>query len=98
MHPAHRLFLSVGICVLVSACQSVAPRMDSPMVPSTHSPLRMCQQPRPEICTQQYEPVCGYGSGHRLLGTYGNACGACGQAEVMGYTEGDCEGKTNPLE
>ena len=94
MRSVHRLLLTLSACVWMTACQSVA----APVTPPTHPPLKMCQAPRPDVCTMQYEPVCGYGSDYRRLGTYGNGCGACGQAEVMGYTEGDCEGKVRPRE
>ena len=48
-----------------------------------------CQDPRPEICTMHYDPVCGVGEdGHRK--TYSNACVACSDRAVIGYTEGAC--------
>ncbi len=44
-----------------------------------------CQDPRPEVCAQFYEPVCG--SDGR---TYSNGCVACSHPEVIYYTLGDC--------
>ena len=48
-----------------------------------------CQEPRPEICTMDYVPVCGVleGGGKK---TYSNACVACSDTAVNGYTEGAC--------
>jgi hypothetical protein len=55
---------------------------------------------RPEICTREYVPVCGLrDTGIRCVTppcpsgewrTYGNACEACSDASVTGYTEGAC--------
>ena len=50
----------------------------------------VCEEPRPEVCTANYVPVCGIGSdGARQ--TYPNGCSACSNAEVYGYLEGPCE-------
>ena len=49
-----------------------------------------CEEPRPEMCTQEYVPVCGKlidGS----LKTYSNGCSACSDKKVVGYTSGPCQ-------
>ncbi len=52
--------------------------------------VKRCKDPRPEVCTREYVPVCG-----RLAGgarkTYGNACTACSDRQVMDYTPGECD-------
>jgi len=49
-----------------------------------------CTEPRPQVCTQDYHPVCA-----RLLDssfkTYSNGCNACSDPAVTGYREGACE-------
>ena len=48
-----------------------------------------CTEPRPEICTQEYVPVCGYlvdGSQK----TYSNACNACSDKETIKYKANSC--------
>jgi len=48
-----------------------------------------CQEPRPEICTMDYLPVCGaLQSGDKK--TYANACVACSDTAVNGYTKSVC--------
>lgn len=59
-----------------------------------------CQDPRPELCTQEYDPVCALrDTGVRCVTTpcpsaewktYGNACMACNDTDVMGYRPGEC--------
>jgi len=51
--------------------------------------MTACEEPRPEICTQDYVPVCGQLDDLRQV-TYSNACSACSVAVVEGYVEGAC--------
>lgn len=48
---------------------------------------------RPEICTQQYDPVCGLRSnciGESCRRTFGNACTACSNETIISYVSGEC--------
>ena len=59
-----------------------------------------CVEPRPELCTQDFVPVCAArDTGMRCvttpcdsleLSTYGNACSACSDPDVVGYGNGAC--------
>jgi hypothetical protein len=59
-----------------------------------------CEDPRPEMCTRDYRPVCGArDTGVRCITTpcpstewktYGNACTACSDPEVAGHRPGEC--------
>jgi hypothetical protein len=53
--------------------------------------LTMCKEPRPQICTQDYRPVCGQLMDGGVK-TYSNGCSACSDKKVKGYREGACEG------
>jgi len=59
-----------------------------------------CQDPRSEMCTQEYRPVCALrDTGVRCITTpcpstewktYSNACTACSDSDVIGYKPGEC--------
>jgi hypothetical protein len=59
-----------------------------------------CPDPRPEMCTEEYRPVCALrDTGVRCITTpcpstewktYGNACAACSDSDVIGYKLGEC--------
>ncbi len=48
-----------------------------------------CAEPRPEVCTALYDPVCGQ-HGDGTTATYSNACAACRDESVVRYDEGAC--------
>ena len=48
-----------------------------------------CTEPRPEMCTMQYDPVCArMKDGQRK--TYASDCSACSDQLVIAYTLGEC--------
>jgi tetratricopeptide (TPR) repeat protein len=48
-----------------------------------------CADPRPQMCTRDYRPTCGVRrDGSRR--TYGNACTACADSEVLSQGSGPC--------
>lgn len=52
--------------------------------------LTQCTEPRPEICTMEYDPVCAtHKDGSRK--TYSTGCTACSHKEVIGYNPEECE-------
>jgi len=65
---------------------------------------KACKDPRPQICTREYRPVCAIkDTGIRCVTTpcqstthktYGNACSACGDPKVISYHSGACEETT----
>ena len=80
---AAALALPLALLVL-AACQE----KDNASKPPDWA-ARLCQSPRPQICTREYRPVCGY----RLDGTvrtYGNPCDACADRQVERHAEGPC--------
>ena len=76
------LIVSVGL-----ACASSPQESDDAV---EEPPVTSCAEPRSQVCTMEYIPVCG----HRYDGerkTYPNACSACSDSEVSGRHPGACE-------
>lgn len=48
-----------------------------------------CMDPRPEVCTKEFVPVCGLKS-DKSLKSYPNKCTACADKMVIGYNKGEC--------
>lgn len=55
----------------------------------------VCQDPRPEVCTMEYDPVCGKKSDGSYK-TYSNGCTACSDPDVMSYCKGQCQSEGTP--
>jgi hypothetical protein len=60
--------------------------------------ITMCGQERPQVCTREYNPVCGQVQVECIRApcppinqTFGNACDACANSRVISYTPGACE-------
>ena len=48
-----------------------------------------CTEPRPQMCTMNYLPVCGLQT-DKTSKTYSNACSACSDSKVIAYSLGKC--------
>ncbi len=48
-----------------------------------------CPEVRPEMCTMDYNPVCGNLSDGSFK-TYSNGCNACTDPKVISYSQGEC--------
>lgn len=49
-----------------------------------------CTEPRPQICTRDYRPVCAQLQ-NGTSKTYATGCTACADSDVAGYVGGICE-------
>ena len=50
----------------------------------------LCPEERPEMCTMDYNPVCGQLSDGSFK-TYSNGCNACSDPKVISYSQGECK-------
>jgi hypothetical protein len=88
------------LATLVLSCAAIAGCAKGQMQTETAEAQIACTNPRPEMCTKEYMPVCASeDSGIRCvttpcpsveLKTYGNACDACSNPKVTGYRPGSC--------
>ena len=49
-----------------------------------------CSEPRPQMCTMDYRPVCAQLENGQFK-TYSNGCTACSDSNVSSYRNGACE-------
>ena len=81
-------WMVVGVAVLaLAACGSNEVKEEAEI--AEKEGVEQCSEPRPQMCTMEYRPVCGI-TKDGADKTYGNGCGACGDAEVISFTEGEC--------
>lgn len=52
-------------------------------------PGEFCTDPRPQVCTMDYAPVCGIDA-DGMRADFSNACSACSVADIVSWTEGLC--------
>ncbi|UZE95288.1 Kazal-type serine protease inhibitor family protein [Alkalimarinus alittae] len=77
---AHALGL-IGMSCAIMACTAT---------PEKIQVENQCKDPRPQICTMIYMPVCGLDE-KGDINTYASGCNACSRADVVGYSDGACE-------
>lgn len=79
-----KVYSVMALLAVLAACQGTS---------ETVSPVayeQSCADPRPQICTMDYRPVCGF-KPDGTASTYPNGCGACADEKVSGYSEGECK-------
>lgn len=82
------MILLVLLGQLLSACASYEEKNEINTEPGALD-LILCEEPRPTICTREYNPVCAtLKNGKTKTGATG--CTACSDPEVMGYSMGAC--------
>ncbi len=91
--------LIAGLTLFVVSCQSGS-KQDGDSRGNPFQQYTECKDPRPEVCTQQHEPVCAKrDTGIRCVTTpcpseenitITNACTACSDPNVYGYVPGEC--------
>ena len=74
-----------GAITLLAGCATSAGDPAAAVAPSA----QICKDPRPQVCTMDYRPVCANMEGGSLK-TYANGCGACSVGRVIGWVEGAC--------
>jgi len=107
------LLLLLAACSQAPVASEPSPPPPPPSEPSTppppHPPKQepgapaMCTDPRPEVCTMIYDPVCATrDTGVRCITTpcpsteqvtKSSACNACSDPKVISWVKGECPAK-----
>jgi len=81
--------LLFAVFLMAHAGHSLAGNTSSGEVAPVSAEPEVCKEPRPQMCTMDYRPVCGtMTSGEEK--TYSNGCSACSDLSVLGYVSGEC--------
>ena len=84
LRPVFLIFLSL----LSIACATTVDEKSNINEPGALD-LILCEEPRPQICTSEYNPVCGtLQDGTTVTGSTG--CTSCSDPNVVGYKMGSC--------
>ena len=101
---------NLPLLLLLAACSQApvasepapAPPADPPREQAKNEPV-MCKDPRPEVCTAIYDPVCATrDTGVRCITapcpseeqvTKGSSCSACSDPKVISWVKGECPAK-----
>lgn len=73
-----------AICLLPGACATGS--SDTIVTAPT---VTACEDPRPQICTMDYRPVCAT-LDNGSVKTYSNGCGACADIKASSWIDGAC--------
>lgn len=81
------MVLLVLMSLLITACTSYNEKNN------IHEPgaldLILCEEPRPQVCTREYNPVCAtLRDGSTITGATG--CTSCSDPDVVSYKMGAC--------
>ncbi len=89
----------LGALSLIVSCQSAKPKPAPPVIEKPAG-FTQCKDPRPQMCTREYRPVCATkDTGLRCVTTpcpstesvtYATGCTACSDPKVHGYASGAC--------
>jgi len=80
-----RLPIAALALISVTACSSTAET--TPV--ERPADWTECTDPRPQVCTFHYLPVCGFDADGNQA-TFGNDCSACADPKIIGHVPGAC--------
>ena len=78
------------LCIITVLLISVAGIVMAKEKASEEKAFTTCPEPRPQMCTREYRPVCAKLEDGSMK-TYSNGCTACTDPKVVGYVPDACE-------
>ena len=78
-----------AVFLMTPAGHSLAGNTPGGEAASVNEEPEVCKDPRPQMCTMDYRPVCGTMTGGEKK-TYSNGCSACSDMSVLSYVPGEC--------
>ena len=82
-------FLLISLSLLFVSCATTSDETIKRNYEPGELDLILCEEPRPQICTREYNPVCAtLQDGSTRTGSTG--CTSCSDHEVVGYKMGIC--------
>ena len=87
MTERRRIGLTLLLGLLLSCAAGTTNVVRPVQAPSSEPTI--CAEPRPQMCTRQYRPVCAELQGGGSA-TRGNACSACADENVVSYVTQAC--------
>ena len=96
------LILLLAACSQAPVASESPPPASDPPATTKNEPV-MCKEPRPQVCTMIYQPVCATrDTGVRCIRapcpseekvTKSSDCNACSDPKVISYVKGECPAK-----
>lgn len=86
MKKLNTLISMISVLFLCVAC---TPTDKNTPAPDNTMDFTHCEEPRPQICTREYRPVCATKGTQEI--TYATGCTACSDMSVIKYRPGACE-------
>jgi len=83
-----RSFSLFSLSLLLVACATTTDEKNDIHEPGALD-LILCEEPRPQICTREYNPVCATLKDGAAR-TASTGCTSCSDPEVVGYKMGAC--------
>lgn len=90
MRKSYSLLIIFSVAILCQSC-SVPDNDRSAAAQKDSHVYTQCTEPRPEICTREYNPVCATLSTGSEEKTFATGCTACADPSVIKYRQGPCE-------
>jgi hypothetical protein len=93
MNPARTHIALLALTIMAASCAMSPEAQDCGPQERDIKPgeldIIICQNPRPQVCTREYDPVCATLSDGSKK-TYATGCTSCSDEEVISYRSGSC--------